>query len=58
MNNFTERTQIAGLLFLASIALALMQFVPSLAVILWVLTGVLLAVAVIQALKMYSRKPK
>lgn len=57
MNNFTERTQIAGLLFLASIALALMQFVPSLAVILWVLTGILLAVAVILALKMYSRKP-
>ncbi len=52
----TKQKQIAGLLLLAAITAALTPVVSGLAVILWVLTGILLAGACILALKIYSKK--
>lgn len=52
----TKQKQIAGLLLLAAITAALTPVVSGLAVILWVLTGILLVGACILALKIYSKK--
>lgn len=51
-----EQKQIAGLFLFAAITAALTPVVSGLTVILWVLTGILLAGAGILVLKMYSRK--